>query len=204
MIEQVPSHFVGLAQDLVTILLQVSFLLESRPDPCREVTHHLAIVLGSYQIRQSVSRFDVFLRCHHLTIQFSGLWMLSFSLTQTILLKTSLSSSGSSFVLTFELHDSSLNGFLDTALFSSSSLPCGSCCSRFDVPEEGSVCSSLSWFLIFSSANIMQRLSWSSPLFSESSSHSSDSRTNSLPHCLLLFSITPLTLDLVRGIRFPP
>ena len=42
--------------------------------------------------------------------------MSSFSFTHTILLMIFLSSSGIRFVLTFELHDSSLNGFLDTAI----------------------------------------------------------------------------------------
>ena len=101
--------------------------------------------------------------------------MRSFSLTQTILLKTSRSSTGSRFVLTFKLHVSSLNGLVDTTIFSSSSPSYASCCSRLYVPEEGSVCSFLSWCLIFSSANNMQRLYWSSPLFSESSPNSSDS-----------------------------
>ena len=129
--------------------------------------------------------------------------MSSFSLTQTILLKTSLTSSGSRFVLTFELIVSSLNDYLDTATFSSSSPQYSSCCSRLYVRAEESACSSLSWCLIFSSANIMQRLSWSSPLFSESSSHSSDSPDKYLPHLPFLISTTPGTLDLVLGVRLP-
>ena len=49
-----------------------------------------------------------------------GLWKSSLSLTHTILLKTFLSPSGSSFVLMFKLHDRSLKCFLDTAIISSS------------------------------------------------------------------------------------
>ena len=90
-----------------------------------------------------------------------------------------LSSSGTRFVLKFELHDSSLNGFLDTAIFSSSSPPRFSCWCKLYVPEEGSVCSSLSRCLIFSTASIMHRLSWSSLLSSESSSHSPDNFSSS-------------------------
>ena len=88
-----------------------------------------------------------------------GLWMSSFSFTHTILFTIFISSSGTRFVLTFELHDSSLNGFLETAILSSSSPPRTYCTSKLYVPEDGSVCNSLSRCLIFSSANIMHRLS---------------------------------------------
>ena len=51
-----------------------------------------------------------------------GLWILSLKVTHTILFKTSLSLSGSRFVLTFELHDISLK-FFYSAIISSSSPP---------------------------------------------------------------------------------
>ena len=107
-----------------------------------------------------------------------GLWMSSLSFTHIILFTIFMSSSGTRFVLTFELHDSSLNGFLETAILSSSSPPLISCMSRLYVPEDGSVCNFLSWCLVFSSAYIMHRLSWPSLLSSESSSHSSRSPDN--------------------------
>ena len=128
--------------------------------------------------------------------------MSSFSLTQIIPFKTSLSSSVSWFVLKFDLHDSSLNSFLGTAIFSSSFPTHSSCCSSLCVPAEESVCSSLSWCLIFSFANIMQRLSWSSPLFSESSSHSSDSPDN-FSSSLYLSDFDHSPDPLVLGVRLP-
>ena len=73
------------------------------------------------------------------------------------------------------LHDSYLKGFPETAIISSSSPPFTSWYSRLYVPDKRSVCNSLSWYLLFSSASIKQRLACSSSLFFEPSSYSSDS-----------------------------
>ena len=52
-----------------------------------------------------------------------GLWISYLKMTHNILFKTSLSLSGSRFVLTFELHDNLLKKFLFSAIISSSSPP---------------------------------------------------------------------------------
>ena len=80
---------------------------------------------------------------------------LSLSLTHTILIFLLLS--GSRFVLMFELHDNSLKGFVDTAIISSFSPPFASSLSKRYVPDDGFVCISLSWFLLFASASIRHR-----------------------------------------------
>ena len=127
--------------------------------------------------------------------------MSSFSLTQTILLKTSLSSSGSRFVLTFELHDSSLNGFLDTANFSSFPPLYSSCCSSLYVPAKSQfvvLCRGASFSpLLISCKDCLahHHSSLSHPPFHPTA------RTSSLPHCPYLISTTPRTLDLVLDVR---
>ena len=60
-IEQILPFLVELAQDLVAVFLHVSFLFDPRPDQFGEVACHLVILLGSNQIRQTLSRLDVLL-----------------------------------------------------------------------------------------------------------------------------------------------
>ena len=142
------------------------------------------------------------LQCHDLSIHLTRVVDVITQLHAYHPLHNFILSPGTRFVLTFELHDSSLNGFLETAILSSSSPPRISCMSRLYVPEDGSVCNSLSWCLIFSSANIMHRLSWFSLLSSESSSHSSRSPDN-FPSPVSSSSVNmdhSRTLDLVPGV----
>ena len=134
-VELVLPFFVELAQDpppvLISLFLPSVSILRDYSSFCRSSFFWARI--------RSDSRY-LALTCSFSAIicPFSspGLRMSSLSLTHTILLKTSLSLSGSRFVFIFELQDSSLKGFYDTAIISSSSPPFTSLYSRLYVPDE--------------------------------------------------------------------
>ena len=129
--------------------------------------------------------------------------MSSFSLRQTILLKTSLSSSGSRFVPTFELHDSSLNDF--STLFSQALL--------LRTRPGALVCMSLrKGLFVVPCRGASFSLSLISCKDCLADHHSPRSHlpillipwTNSLPRRLLLVSATSRTLILKETVRSSP
>ena len=132
-----------LAQDVVAIFLQILFLFYPGSDAFGEMASHIVFFCAQTKSDFLYLAFTCSFNAIFCPVISPGFRTSSLNLTQTILLKISLSILGSQSLM-FELHDNSLKGFLDTAIISSSSPQLASSNSRLYVPDEGSVCTSLS------------------------------------------------------------